>query len=344
MKTPTVAAGLARSFLEYAVALGAPLPALLGGSGLRSEALTDQDARIPLAAYQALIECAIEITVDDALPLRYCVDTRLETVSIVGLIVHSSASMADSLEQLNRYARLMVEVDVMPNGERFSVNAEQGEVWITDNRPDPNSFPALTEIAFGRFIGEFRRHFPDTAFAIALDVTHAKPKHASAYQEILRVPVRFSCARNAMRIDPAWLNKTFDNESAYVFGVFADRADALIAQLDRNQTIKGRIERHLLGILHRGDVTMDDVASDLGMSRQTLYRRLREEQVTFAAIHDELRHRMAIDYLNARKASVNQVAYLLGFSEASSFTRAFKRWTGKTPIEVREGFGLVDFS
>ena len=85
-------------------------------------------------------------------------------MSVVGLIVHSSASMPDAMKQLNRYARLMVEVDVMKSGERFSVVSDRGEVWIVDNRPDPNASPEITEAAFGRFVGEFRRAFPEKPF------------------------------------------------------------------------------------------------------------------------------------------------------------------------------------
>lgn len=128
MKTPTVAAGLVRGFLEYAVARGAPLSALLAGSGIKSEALTDQDARISINAYKALVDCAIELTSDPALALRHCVDTPLEKISIVGMIVQSSASVADSFNQLNRYAHLMVEVDAMQQNERFSVSREKGSV------------------------------------------------------------------------------------------------------------------------------------------------------------------------------------------------------------------------
>ena len=76
---------------------------------------------------------------------------------------------------------------------------------------------------------------------------------------------------------------------------------------------------------------MDKVASDLAMSRQTLYRRLKEEEITFAEIHDDLRRRMAMEYLGGQKVTVNETAFLLGFSEASSFVRAFKRWTGLSP-------------
>jgi AraC-like DNA-binding protein len=75
----------------------------------------------------------------------------------------------------------------------------------------------------------------------------------------------------------------------------------------------------------------------LGLSRQTLYRRLKAEGVSFDQVLDDLRATMAQDYLGARKVSVNQAAYLTGFSESSAFSRAFKRWTGQTPAQFRNG-------
>lgn len=87
----------------------------------------------------------------------------------------------------------------------------------------------------------------------------------------------------------------------------------------------------MLADLHQGTLSMDRTARDLGMSRQTLYRRLKDEGVTFAQVRDDLRRRMAMDYLSARKVSVGETAYLLGFSEASAFVRAFRRWTGTSP-------------
>jgi AraC-like DNA-binding protein len=328
---PTVAAGLFSGFLDYAAGAGATRPGLLARSGISEDALTDQDGRIPLSAYKALIDAAVAMTGDGALPIRYSLGTRLDALSIVGLIVHSSASMADSLVQLNRYSKLMVEVDVMGGGERYDVLADEGEVWIVDNRPDPNAFPALTETAFARFIGEFRRSFPDTPFALAMEVTYPAPPHAAAYQELYRVPVTFGARRNALRIAPEWLTVEFEGTSRYVFGVFADKADALMSALEADRSLRARIEARLLPDLHKGDISVAQVAADLGMSRQTLYRRLREEGTSFAEILDDLRRRMAADYLSARKISVNQTAYLVGFSEPSSFVRAFRRWTGKTP-------------
>jgi len=95
--------------------------------------------------------------------------------------------------------------------------------------------------------------------------------------------------------------------------------------------LRAAVEARMLADLHEGTLSMDRIARDLGLSRQTLYRRLKDEGATFAQVHDDLRRRMAMDYLGARKVSVGETAYLLGFSEASAFVRAFRRWTGVSP-------------
>ena len=109
------------------------------------------------------------------------------------------------------------------------------------------------------------------------------------------------------------------------------RADELLKSLERSKTTRGRVENLLVPVLHTGEATVEMIASKLGLSRQTLFRKLKAEGVTFEQVLDELRHQMALYYLNGKKASVNQTAYLLGFSEPAAFSRAFKRWTGSSP-------------
>lgn len=98
---------------------------------------------------------------------------------------------------------------------------------------------------------------------------------------------------------------------------------------------RGRVEVLLTPVLHTGEARMSAVAARMGLSRQTLFRRLRDEGVTFEAVVGQLRRRMALHYLEARKASVKETAYLVGFSEPAAFSRAFKRWTGMCPRDAR---------
>lgn len=330
MSDQTMAAGFASAFLDYAVAEGAPRAGLLATAELSEDALGDQDTRIPVSAYQALIAAGIEAVGDTSLLLRHVLETRLETMSIVGQIVHASSSFPHSLGQLNRYARLMADVPIPGRQDRFGIAREGGAVWLIDHRPCDGSWMA-TEASFARFISEFRRSAPEHPFEQALEVTYAPPPHANRYPDLFRVPVTFRAARNALRINPVWLDEAFDGGKEYVFGVFTRHADGLLEELATQDTVRAAVETRMLADLHEGTLSMDHIARDLGMSRQTLYRRLKDEGTTFAQVHDDLRRRMAMDYLSARKVSVGETAYLLGFSEASAFVRAFRRWTGTSP-------------
>lgn len=328
-----MAAGFAAAFAAYACENGADRATLLADSGLAEGDLADQDNRIPVAAYQALISSGMMQTGDTSLLLRHTLESRLETISVVGQIVHSSASLAHSIEQLNRYLHLMAMVELPPGQARFELRQTPDELWIIDHQVFPHGQYLGIEASFARFISEFRRSFPGATFELALEVTYAPPPHADQYPALFGVPVQFNAPRNALQIDPIWTSPEteFEPGNAYAFGIFTRHADGLLAELQEDHSIRARIVAQILPKLHEGAISMDNVAKDIGMSRQTLYRRLKDEGLTFAEIHDDLRERMAIEYLDAKRVTVNETAYLLGFSEASSFVRAFKRWTGLSP-------------
>lgn len=328
-----MAAGFAAAFADYACDRGAHREALFSDSGLTDADLAHQDNRIPVESYQALIGSAIRQTGDTALLLRHTLESRLETMSVVGQIVHSSASLGHSIEQLNRYLHVMSDAGLTEGRDRFELLRTDKELWIVDHLDVPQADYMQTEASFARFISEFRRSFPDAQFEQELEVSYPPPPHANLYPDLFRVPVHFRSGRNALRIDPIWDSPAteFEPGNAYAFGIFTRHADEMLERLRADISIRAMIEAHILPKLHEGTIAMDKVARDIAMSRQTLYRRLKEEGVTFAEIHDELRQRMALEYLGAQKVTVNETAYLLGFSEASSFVRAFKRWTGLSP-------------
>jgi AraC-like DNA-binding protein len=262
----------------------------------------------------------------------------MSEVSIVGLIMNASETMADAYAQLQRFGRLSLEVEGA--GERFGVAQRDGDLWIVDERANPNEFPQLTELAFARLACGPRRFLPEP-HVLEVHVTHPAPPYRAEYDRIFRCPVVFQSDWNAMRMHPQAATWRVALQPRYVFGVLTERADMLLKNLDDARTARARVESLLLAILHKGEASADSVASAMGFSRQTLFRRLRDEGVTFGEVLDGLRHRMALHYLQGSKTSVNEVAYLVGFSDRASFSRAFKRWTGRNPGEVRAQFRQV---
>lgn len=335
MAEPTVSAGYARALLDFAVRQGADETLLLQRAGIDPEVLLDQDNRLPFARYVDLMRAAKELTGNPALPLEFGADSDFRKWSVVGLISHAAASMAEAFMQLNRYGRLVVEVEGIGEGPRFELLVDDGEFWMADRRADPNAFPELTESTWSRFICVSRETYPHATFALAAHVTHPEPAHRAAYDRLWQVPITFNSRWNAIKVHPVWPTLKIEAGNRYAFGVLAEKADALLKELQSSTSERGRVESLLMPVLHTGDISMEAIAAKLGVSRQTLYRNLKTEGVTFEQVLDELRQRMALDYLKARKVSVNETAYLVGFSDPAAFSRAFKRWTGMSPREAR---------
>lgn len=333
MREESVSSGFVLGLLGYAVSRGADRCALLTASEIDPSLLTDRDARLPYARYVALMQAAKAATSDPALALNFGQAVDVAEISVVGLIGKASETMLEAFEQLNRYVRLIIDVRLQGK-DRFALRRDTSGLWFTDLRASPNTFPELTESAFSHVVaGPRRLGMPNWVKEVR--VTHPKPAHAADYERTFRAPVLFGGDRNAMRMDESVVSYPVGQLPRYAFGVLTDHADALISALDASGTARGRVESLLMSVLHKGEANMDAIAAKLGFSRQSLYRSLKSEGATFEQVLDELRHRMALDYLAAKRVSVNETAYLVGFSDPASFSRAFKRWTGKSPSEYR---------
>jgi AraC-like DNA-binding protein len=331
MRDLTVGAGAVRALLELAVSKGASRATLAERSRLDPAELLDADNRIPFSKYVALMRAGQELCRDPALALHFGEEVDASEVSITHG-VGGAMNMGDAMAEGNRYAPLGIEVEADGTGDRFQLRRAEGQLWFVDARRNPNDFPELTESAFARMVCTARRHLGGKQAFTAVHVTHAEPGYRAEYERIFRVPIVFGSDRNALRMDEAVLASfQFPTSSRYVTSVMRGHAEALLQKLERSRSTRDRVEALLLPLLPAGDVRMRIIADTLCVSRQTLFRQLKTEAVTFEQVLDELRHRLALDYLGANRSSVKETARLVGYSDPAAFSRAFKRWTGSSP-------------
>lgn len=331
MAEPTIAASFARALIDLAVSRGASRQALAERSGLDPEDLHDPDNRIPFAKYAALMRAGKALADDPALALHFGEAFDFADLSILGLIGEACETPAEALAQLNRYGRLGVDLDGAATADRFALSRDAGLLWMIDARKHPNDFPEMTESLFARIACGVRRTFGETQIIKAVHVTHPAPAYRDEYERIFRAPVVFESDRNALAIDEAWLTTRIATLPRYAGTILTGHADTLLKKLENSETARGRVESLLLPTLHTGEASMDRVAGKMGISRQTLFRKLKAEGVTFEKVLDELRRKLALHYLSEKNVSVNETAYLVGFSDPAAFSRAFKRWTGSSP-------------
>ena len=335
---PSVAASLARALLDLAVAKGADRALLLVRSAIEETALEAGDSRIPLNCYAALMRAGQELSGDPALALHFGEAFDMAELSVVGLMGRSVGSAAEGLPLLNRYARLVVDVET-DGEERYRLDREGDEFWFVDARRDPNAFPEITESSFARMAAMGRRFFPGARHFTQVHFTHPMPVYRDEYQRIFEVPLVFGSARNAFLLADGWDRLSYQMQPRYALDIFRAHAEGLLERLDSAASLRGRVETLLAAALPRRRASAAAVAAELGLGEQTLYRRLKAEGTTFERIADELRHRLAVRYLREERLSAKETAYRLGFSDPAAFSRAFKRWTGHSPSAFRGDSG-----
>lgn len=334
-RAPSVAAGAARALMEFAISRGANPEALAERSGIRPSDLDDRDQRIPLAQYVTLMRVGQELCRDPALALHFGESVPMTDLSLGPMVGASSETMAEGLALINRYAPLTIDVEIDGPGDRFVFERLDGRVWIIDRRANPNDFPELTESSFARMVASSRGRMAMGSSLQAVHVTHGEPSYRAEYDRIFRAPVTFDSDRNALLSDDAWMARRPPHASRPVHEALKAHSEALLERLESSQSVRGRVEALLAPLLSTRGATMDAIASRLGLSRPSLFRRLKAEGVTFEEVLDGLRHRLALRYLEREGLAVKETAFRLGFSEPASFSRAFKRWTGKSPLAIR---------
>ena len=340
MSEPTVAAGFAKAFLDFAVRKGAARETLIRQSHVSAPDLAEPDNRIPLSAYLALIAAGIKSCDEPALALLFGAEVSMSDLSILGLIGNMTTA-EEGRRQMNRYASLAIDGGDGATAHRFEFVREDGQVGVKFTSTLFADHPWLTESAFARCMCDGRRmtlaagRAPQWPLPKAIRFTHAEPSYRAEYDRIFGVPLEFQSSMNAILFNEDLLSIRLPPQKQYVSALFTERAEALLEKLEKSKTTRGRVESLLIPLLHTGEARIETVARKLGLSRQTLFRKLKVEGVTFEQVLDQLRHKLALEYLNGKNVSVNEAAYQLGFSDPAAFSRAFKRWTGASPRAMK---------
>jgi AraC-like DNA-binding protein len=340
MGKETVAAGFPKAFFEFAVARGANRQALIRRSNLDLNDLKDQDNRVPLENYVALMKAGIELCDEPALALLFGEAVRMHDVSIVGLIGEAGDCGESGQQQINRYAPLLIDDGEDVSSDRIVFVRDNGNFWMEFRSPVYVDQPLLTESGFARCVCSARAMFKSGGILIkapfpkAIHFTHDEPSYRAEYDRIFGVPLIFRSHINALLFDGEVLSVKPPGTNPYLSQILTARAEELLKRLETSKSTRARVEALLLSVLPSGQVNIETIASKLGLSRQTLFRKLKAESVTFEQVLVELRLKLALEYLGEKKTSVSEAAYLLGFSDPAAFSRAFKRWAGCSPRTI----------
>jgi len=170
---------------------------------------------------------------------------------------------------------------------------------------------------------------------VRVEFMHGRPNAKVAYADYLGCPVRFHAEWDALIYDDDTMSLPVIGADSALLKVLERACQKILGPTPKKSDIVHDVRELVVDRLAKGTVNLDTVAAQLNMSSKTLERRLAERDTTFSAVLDDIRSGLAKRYLGDTDLRLDQIAYLTGYSEAAALVRAFKRWTGATPMQFR---------
>ena len=248
--------------------------------------------------------------------------------SLPGLVEHR-----EFLGNLVRYFRVLtdaLEFDLEVGKKQVAMASRVTDLFLVDQRQvvecELGLFHRFCQLITGRQIRlswvAFRHDVPT-------------PEEARTVKEIFGAPVRYGQSRNAVALEAVVLDYPIETADNDLLKILKHHCQLILGTRPQVDDFVFRVQQSITNLLPSGHPKIDAVAREFGMSARTLTRRLAAYGHTYKGLVDEVRRKLALQYLQDKRISVKNVAYLLGYSEVPAFYHAFQRWTGSSPVQQR---------
>ena len=330
MTVQTTSAVWVRGIVELLRSEGLDASAALAAAGIEEASLHAPGARVPTDRISTLWDVAVRLSGNPAIAVSRPDVVRTASFDVVGYAMMSCANLKDAFDRLVRYLRILSDALTLTQSEdggryRLGFDLRGDERAVPRQRLE---YILVTVNAFVRFVSGHDLNPAEVAFA------YPPPADERPYREAFRCRVSFGAPGTSLFFALDELSKPLSTSNPVLVALHDRYAGDYLAQFDRGQT-SYRVREAILRRLPDGEPRRDEIARELCMSERTLQRRLDEEGSSFVQVLNDSRRGLAEQYLNRLQLSLGEAAYLLGFSEQSSFFRACKRWFGLPPGEYR---------
>jgi AraC-like DNA-binding protein/transcriptional regulator with XRE-family HTH domain len=328
---PTVQGGLTRLAADRVRRAGIKLQPLLSRVGLTVDQIDDPERRISASNQIAFLEAAAEALNDDLLGFSLAEEFDLRDLGLLYYVMASSDTLGDALKRAARYSRITNEAIVLQYQEAREPRLRLVHSGIPRHADlQQIEFCIVAMVRASRVLSG-RRFFPKR-----VSISHVRSRGIAKFAGSLGKDLEFGSVADEIDFPAGSAEWTLVGAEARLNKILLKTCEESLSSRKSNTgRFRTAVENAISSLLPHGQAKASVVAKKLGMSERTLTRRLAEEGVTFNEILQQLKASLAIRYLEEDGMPISRIAWLLGFEEASSFSHACRRWTGKSPREFR---------
>jgi AraC-like DNA-binding protein len=328
----TVNVKTVRAAVGAASAAGLDVPELLRRWEIPLASLDDPDFRYPHRRWVELWVEVERLSGDPCVGLHAAERLPGDHFDLFDYLMASSENLGAGLERFERYFA------VVSTGVAHRLR-EAGELVHLERHYAPDAVtrvPHPAEFAFACVVLRTRPLAQASFRPHSVRFAHRAPASAGEHRRIFGCPVTFDAEVSAIAFHRQSLSIPMQSPRPELCRLLDAHAQGLLQRLPPQGDLLDLARRVMVEELRGGDPELGPVARKLGVSGRTLQRRLREAGTSHQLLLDEVRRDLALRYLRDASLAVTEVAFLLGFSDVSNFYRAFRRWTGGTPLEYRK--------
>lgn len=325
-KAPTTAAVWILTAIRALDARGIDGKGVAVDAGIDTRVLQELDARIKFSLVRRFWELAIEATGDSTFGLDLPRFMTPGTGSGLGYAVLASSSVADGLGRFARFYALItdaVKLRIERDEKVLTLSVERYQGWEV---PDPP-----IDAAMAAMLGVVRLVAPGKSVVpLRVLLRRPAPQSTERFDKLFRCEIVFSADTDRMEFSREVVERPVPEADAETARQADRNVSKALGGLDVKR-IDDRVRATLIAALPGRRPNQSEIARALGMSSRSLQQRLAEQGTTYSEVLDRTREALARDYLKGRSHSIKEIAFLLGFADTATFSRAFKRWTGVAP-------------
>ena len=305
-----------------------PAP-LFREEGIDPDTMFDSGARIPAEKYQRLDKKAAELSEDPYFGLKGSEYFRPAHLGALGFAWLASSTLRTAFERLSRYSRIIQEkltIDLSEDDSFYYVRVDAHLPLLCERIREDGQLSALTKfcrIVAGKDFNPARVMF-----------RQSEPANTSYHYELFRCPIEFGAEHTEMVLRLEDVDKRLTGSNDQLAKLNEHIVVKYLAHSAKHDIVN-RVKAAIIDGLANGAVSENSVAEELHTTPRNMHRKLQKEDTSFKQLLTEVRKELAQQYIQDRSKTLTEISFLLGFSEVSSFSRAFKGWTGKPPSEAR---------
>jgi AraC-like DNA-binding protein len=323
----------ATGLLEAIQAAGVDVEQVLRPLRLDRKRLMNAHGFIASVDFALLLEEAAAATGDDCFGLHFGARFDPRNAGAVAYVVLHSPTIGAAMANAARYLRVHNEGAVV-DYVREPPQALLRHVLVA---VPPEHRRQHAEYSLALALRTIRLMAGSTWSPLEVQFEHKAPADATELLRVFGAPVSFGCAAGAFVVDLDFADRAIPAADPRLYPILTTYLDGMLAALPPEDEFVAALRRAISEAVRRGKPSLTEVAHGMALGARTLQRRLTEAGVDFKTLADDTRRRLALRYLDDPKNTVTEIAYLLGYSETSAFNRAFRRWTGSTPLRHRRG-------